>query len=69
MDKRHINTWNHDLLGLGISEIEYIVNHISRFILDNAVLLSYINDCTKLLLGHDTLGIALSYSKEENDSE
>ena len=68
-DKRHINTRNHDLLGLGISKIEYIVNHITFFILDDTVLLSYINDCTKLLLGHDALGIALSYSKEENDSE
>ena len=68
-DKRHINTRNHDLLGLGIAKIEYIVNHITFFILDDTVLLSYINDCTKLLLGHDALGIALSYSKEENDSE
>ena len=69
MDKRHINTRNHDLLGLGIAKIEYIVNHITLFILDDTVLLSYINDCTKLLLGHDALGIALSYSEEENDSE
>ena len=69
MDKRHINTRNHDLLGLGISKIEYIVNHITLFILDDTVLLSYINDCTKLLLGHDAFGIALSYSKEENDPE
>ena len=52
LNKCHINTWNHDLFGLGIAKIEQIMNHITFFIFDDTSLLTDIYNGAKLFLGH-----------------
>ena len=57
MDKRHVNTRNHDLLGLGISKIEYIVNHITLFIFDDTPMLGD----AKIMLWAEPLSTTAAY--------
>ena len=50
--KCHINSWYHDLFCLGITEIEYVIDHLVFFGLNNAGFFSDIDNGSQFFFGH-----------------
>ena len=54
--KGNMYSWNHDILGCGISKIKHIVDHFFFVGFNDTVLMADVYDGTKLLLGHGLAG-------------
>ena len=46
----------HNILGIGISQVEYIVDHLLFIRLDDSIFMAYINNCTQIFLCHCLIG-------------
>ena len=57
LHKGHINTGNHDFLGLGIAKIEQVMNHIPFLVFDDPAFLTDIHDGTEFFLCYILFGI------------
>ena len=49
ISKSHINAGNHNILGLGITEIEHVVYHLAFLALNNAFLMADVDDGAQLV--------------------
>ena len=50
--KGDMHLGNHDIFGIGISQIKYIVDHFLFIGFNHAILVADIYDCTKLFFSH-----------------
>jgi len=67
LNKGHVNSGNHHILGGRVTEIKHIVDHLLFFPLDHAVFLAYIYHGTKLVLGDGVpLGIGINTENKKN---
>ena len=63
----HIDTRHHNILGHSIPEIEYVVDHLLFFALNNAFLMAYFHDRPKLILCHGILLFVGVYTQKKED--
>ena len=65
----NVDTGNHDVLGISITEIKHIVDHFFLIRFDDTVLMADIDDRTKLFFGHGFIGcIRIHTQKLHKDS-
>ena len=50
--KCNVNTGNHDIFCVGVSQVKHVIDHLFFIGFDKAVLMAYIHDGTQLVLGH-----------------
>ena len=62
--KCDVDTWNHDVFCIGIPEIKHIVDHFFLIRFDDTVLMTDINNRTKLFFGHGFIGCIRIHSQK-----
>ena len=67
MDKSHIDSGNHNILCLGITEIKYVIDHLTLLRLDDAVLMADIYDGAQFILSHRlSLSVRVYAEQQQN---
>ena len=65
--KCNMNHGNHNILRLGVAQVEHIVDHFLFFRLNNAVLMTHIHDRPKLILCHGLVHCCRIHAKQKHD--